>query len=87
MAKKSSSITGIDLKIQTKANLVPLFAKVIKETLIKTTFLNHTYMEQIIPGRGPIRVHRNTSIVDENMKKMLACKGEVFSEGLVDSQI
>ena len=62
MDKKSSSITGIDLKIQTKANLVPLFAKVIKETLIKTTFLNQTYMEQITPGRGPME-RRNMSSV------------------------
>ena len=74
MDKKASSITGIDLKTKTNANLVPVLAKVMKQTLIKRTFLTHTYVEQTTSGRGPIRVQRIISTVDEKRKTKLVCK-------------
>ena len=71
MDKNASSITGIDLKTKTNANLVPVLAKVIKQRLIKMTFFTHTYVEQTTSGRGPIRVQRITSTVFEKRKKKL----------------
>ena len=71
MKKKSdrnlSSMTGMHLKIQTKANLTPVMAKVIMLMLEKAMFFTKILAKQTYLGNGPQNT-RKVSILKETVK-------------------
>ena len=60
LAKKSSSIDGIDLYMQTNINLVDVMANTVRSMLQQSKFFRNIFEKHIKLGKGPITALRES---------------------------